>query len=248
MAAGQTDDAAGPLEILRGINGGRVLDVATGGGEFVPFLIEGLPDFVEIIGIDLSDHDGAAFEEAFVDQPAVQFEVMDARALTYPAASFDTVAMSDSLHHFEDPTVVLREMLRVLRPAGHLVVAEMYRDSQTAAQSTHVELHHWAAAINRTEGIVHKETYARVELVRLLTALDLAEVRAFDRADLSSDPMDAETIAAHEPVIARYLARAGGDRELETWGAAVRHQLRTVGIHGATELVYVGVKRAGSAD
>ncbi len=159
-AAGRNADEAGPLEVLRGINGGRVLDVATGAGGFVSFLIEGLPDFVEITGIDVADDGRTAFEEAFADHPDVQFEVMDARALTYSAASFDTVAISDSLHHFEDPTVVLREMLRVLRPAGHLIVAEMYRDGQTAAQTTHVELHHWAAAINQTEGIVHRQTYA----------------------------------------------------------------------------------------
>lgn len=231
-----------PRDILGGVDGGRVLDVATGEGGFVQFLIEGLRDFAEIIGIDISDSGRGAFEEAFGDRPSVRFEVMDARGLSFPAASFDAVAMADSLHHFEDPIVVLREMLRVLRPAGHLIVSEMYRDGQTPAQLTHVELHHWAAAINRTQGIFHRETYSRAELVRLLNALRLDAVLTFDQADMSSDPKDPDTVAAHETIIARYLARAGGRGDLERRGKAIRRRLKAVGIYGATELVYFGTK------
>lgn len=44
-----------PGDILGGVDGGRVLDVATGDGGFVEFLIEGLRDFTEISAIDMSD-------------------------------------------------------------------------------------------------------------------------------------------------------------------------------------------------
>lgn len=233
-----------PQDVLGGVDGGRVLDVATGEGGFVQFLIAGLRDFAEIIGIDISKSGRDGFEEAFGDRHGVRFEVMDAQAMSFPAASFDTVAISDSLHHFEHPIVVLREMLRVLRPAGHLIVSEMYRDGQTPAQLTHVELHHWAAEINRTEGIFHRETYLRSELVRLLDPLGLEAVRTFDQADTSYDPKDPDTVAAHETIVARYLARAAGREDLERRGEALRGRLKEVGICGATELVYLGTKSA----
>jgi hypothetical protein len=142
--------------------------------------------------------------------------------------------------------VVLREMLRVLRPRGHLIVCEMYRDRQTPAQLTHVELHHWTAEINRTEGIFHRATYSRVELVRLLNVLRLDPVRTFDHADTSDDPKDPDTVAAHETIIARYLARAAGRADLERRGEAIRGQLKAVGIQGVTELVYLGTKSTSS--
>jgi SAM-dependent methyltransferase len=240
----QTHRLLTPRDILWGVNGGRVLDVATGGGGFVHFLIEGLDDVTEIVGIDISDAGRGAFDEAFGDRPNVRFEVTDARELNFPATSFDTVAVSDSLQHFEDPVVVLREMLRVVKPAGHVIVAEMYQDGQSPAQLTHVELHHWAAAINQTQGIFHRETYPRAELVAMLDGLRLDAVRTFDQADTSHDPRDPDAVAAHEAIITRYLALAAGHPDLERRGRAIRRRLRAVGIHGATELVYIGRKSA----
>ena len=233
-----------PRDILGGVSGGRTLDVATGGGGFVTFLVEGLDDVTEIVGIDISDAGRGAFDEALGHRPNVRFEVMDARELSFPAASFDTVAVSDSLHHFEDPVVVLREMLRVLKPAGRVIAAEMYRDGQSPAQLTHVELHHWAAAINQTQGVYHRETYPRAELVRLLDGFRLDGVETFDQADTSHDPKDPNTVAAHDAIIARYLALAAGHPDLGRRGRAIRRRLKAVGIHGATELVYLGRKSA----
>jgi SAM-dependent methyltransferase len=197
----------------------------------------------EIVGSDLSDRGREAFESTFGDRPGVRFEIMDGRSMSYPSASFDTVAISDSLHHFEDPSIVLLDMLRVLRPGGRLIVAEMYRDGQAPTQLTHVELHHWTAEINRASGAYHRNTYARAELTRMMDALRLDQVRVFDQSDLSDDPQDPATIAAHEPIIARYLGLAAGQPELERRGEAIRDRLHAVGIHGATELVYVGAKR-----
>ena len=115
-----------PKELLACIPGGRILDVATGNGNFVSFLLEGLPAFDEIVGIDTSEKAGTAFNETFKDQPHVRFEKMDAAKMDFPKASFDIVCISNSLHHMSDPEPVLDEMKRVLKPGGHFFVAEMY--------------------------------------------------------------------------------------------------------------------------
>jgi SAM-dependent methyltransferase len=233
-----------PTDVLGDIHGGRVLDVATGHGGFVGFLVEGLRDYDEIVGVDVAEQDADSFAEACGHAPNVRFELMDPQAMTFDSGSFDTVAVSVSLHHFEDPRPVLAEMLRVLRPGGHLIAAEMYRDRQTPPQMTHVELHHWAAAIDRSQGIVHRETYRRSELVRLLDSLGLEAVRTSDMADTSDDPTDPATIAAHEPIIERQIGRAVSHPDLERDGERIRRRLAEVGIQGATELVFVGRKPA----
>jgi hypothetical protein len=65
-----------------------------------------------------------------------------------------------------------------------------------------------------------------------------------DHVDISDDPRDPATIAAHEPIFARFLERAAGSPDLVRKGEAIRERLRSIGIHGATELVYVGWKSA----
>ena len=220
-----------------------MLDAATGAGWFVGYLDDGLADHDEIVGIDSDPGREAAFAEATHDRPGTRFEVRDACATGYPDASFDTVAIANSLHHFTDPSPVLREMLRVLRPGGWFIVFEMHRDHQEPPQTTHVELHHWWAAIDSRRGITHRETYAREELVDLVAALGLTDLRATDVSNPEDDPLDPASIAEMNEVIDRYLERTTGDPDLTARGNALRLRLEEVGIRGATSVCLVGRKR-----
>ncbi|MFI5261918.1 MAG: class I SAM-dependent methyltransferase [Candidatus Limnocylindrales bacterium] len=227
---------------LHDIDGRRVLDVATGRGGFVRSLAESLRDYREIVGVDAAAELSSDFDEACADLRNVHFEAMDAAHLRFVDASFDTVAISDSLHHLGNPLVVLHEMVRVLRPGGYLIAAEMFRDGLTMPQRSHAELHHWAAAIDRSMGIIHRETSRRAELLALLRALPLEERVVADVSDTADDPKDPATIAAHEAIIERLLERAGSDRRLAQRCPRVRQRIETVGIQGATELLYIARK------
>jgi ubiquinone/menaquinone biosynthesis C-methylase UbiE len=147
------------IDILNTIQGGKILDVATGRGGFIPFLLENIQKIEEIIAIDNNARGEVAFQ-AFKDQP-VHFQVMDAANLDFEAETFDTVCIANSLHHMADLPAVLAEMLRVLKTGGTFLVYEMYRDGQQETQLTHVHLHHWWAAIDTGMGIPHNETYTR---------------------------------------------------------------------------------------
>lgn len=232
-----------PQEILGHLPGGRVLDVATGSGGFIQFLLTGLPAYAEIIGIDSNERAAAAFEASFKGQTNVHFKLMDAASLEFDSASFDLVCISNSLHHFADPQPVLRQMERVLRPGGALLIAEMYRDGQTETQLTHVLLHHWWAAVDTVSGITHRETYQRHELVEMASSLGLQAPRLYDLSDTESDPHNPEIVQELEPVFERYIQRADGHPQLQAQGEQLRQRVQQVGFHSATTLVALSQKK-----
>ena len=229
-----------PQDLLGALSGGRVLDVATGSGGFVHFLRAGLAGYSEIIGVDTSLRGAAAFASAFEGVPEIQFGQMDALRLNFPDAAFDTVSIANSLHHFDQPRLVLNEMLRVLRPGGYFILAEMYHDGQSVAQMTHVLLHHWWAAVDRAEGMVHHETYRREQLLGMFQHLGLVDTVFHDLADTEADPFDAETLAELEGVIIRYIQRAAGRLDLQSQGEQLRLRLRQVGFQSASSLLAIG--------
>jgi len=232
--------APDPRLVLGSIDGGRVLDVATGTGSFVTFLLEGLRSHDEIVGIDDNASRAEAFAATLGDRPGVRFEAMDAHHLAFADASFDTVCISNSLHHFEDPAPVLAEMLRVLCPGGPVVVNEMYRDGQSEAQLTHVLLHHWWAAVGRATGEVHRETYERAAIVAMVEGLRLVDLRLYDLEDATEDPHDPATIADLEAAIDRFQERTADLPDLRAQGEELRTRLRTIGATSATQLLAIG--------
>ncbi len=231
-------------EFLSSFSGGRVLDVATGRGNFIPLLLEYLPGCTEIVGIDNAPGPLDAARAA-LPRENVRFLQMDAEQLDLPAESFDTACISNSLHHVTNLPRVLAEMKRVLKPGGHFLIAEMYRDGQAETQLTHVYLHHWWAEIDRAGGIPHGETYTRQEVVELAQGLGLESLVLYDHADLAYDPLGPELVQELTGVVERYIQRAAGlpgEEALKRRGEELRERVKTIGFHSATTLFCLGQK------
>lgn len=229
-----------PKDILGQISGGRVLDLATGRGDFIHFLIEGLKDYTEIIGLDNNERFASAFAETFKDHPDVHFRLRDVTRLEEDAC-FDMVCISNSLHHL-DPSAALRQMDRVLRPGGFLLISEMYRDGQTETQMTHVLLHDWWGAVDSVNGIFHRATYKRSEIIEMASGLGLCNQAMYDLYDLEPNPRDPEIIQELDPVFERYIQRAEGYPDLQARGRELRRRVVEIGFHSATTLLLVGQK------
>jgi SAM-dependent methyltransferase len=74
---------------------------------------------IEVHGLD---HDPLAVEEASRYEKAVCLD-LDHERLPYGDAAFEAAIAKDILEHLQDPPRVLREIRRVLRPGGRLLVS-----------------------------------------------------------------------------------------------------------------------------
>jgi ubiquinone/menaquinone biosynthesis C-methylase UbiE len=231
-------------EALSNLSGGHVLDVATGNGGFITYLMENLKDYTEITGIDYNERPLEAAHKSH-SLENIQFQRMDAARMDFPDSHFDTVCISNSLHHMIYMPGVLTEMLRVCKPGGHIIISEMYQDGQSETQLTHVFLHHWLAAVDTAEGITHFETFTRQQVIEIIEKLGCHHLKYFDQRDLESDPKDPELIRELDDIIDRYIQRARdfeGAKELRQRGEELRQRVHDLGFHGATSLLVIGEK------
>jgi SAM-dependent methyltransferase len=97
---------------------GRVGDLGCGTGHITAYLVEHGAD---AFGIDLSD---GMIEQARQDNPGIAFEQGDMRALDLDDDSLGGAVALYSIIHItrEEVTAVLREIRRVLRPGGRLLI------------------------------------------------------------------------------------------------------------------------------
>jgi demethylmenaquinone methyltransferase/2-methoxy-6-polyprenyl-1,4-benzoquinol methylase len=99
--------------------GSKVLDVATGTGDLA---IEAASRGAQVIGSDFSE---GMLERARAKAPGITFEQGDALALTYGDDTFDAATVGFGARNFADLEQGLREMTRVVRPGGKVVVLEI---------------------------------------------------------------------------------------------------------------------------
>ena len=102
-----------------GLSPQRIVDIGCGAGLItVPLAADGH----ELIGIDRSEP-SLAVARGHAESRGVQaaFRAQDAAALDEPDATFDVALLLDVLEHVEDPTKVIGEAVRVVKPGGSII-------------------------------------------------------------------------------------------------------------------------------
>lgn len=147
----------------------KILDVATGAGNFIQMLRSMYTEYESIIGIDTLEYAINSAAKNFGDDERISFVQMDGMNMTYADDTFDLVILSNSLHHLSDQNALFQELHRVLQPGGYVLVSEMISNDLSEQQHSHLLIHHFAAEIDRYMGDTHGETYHEDEITTILT-------------------------------------------------------------------------------
>jgi SAM-dependent methyltransferase len=146
-----------------------VLDIACGGGLVARAFA---PRVRHATGIDVTPAMLDQARQASAQQALANtsWDQGDVTTLPYADGSFSIVATRFSFHHFVDPLAVLKEMMRVCRPGGRIVVADSC-PSEDAAK---------AASFNRLEKLrdpSHTWALPLGEMTALFVTAGLGEPR-----------------------------------------------------------------------
>jgi demethylmenaquinone methyltransferase/2-methoxy-6-polyprenyl-1,4-benzoquinol methylase len=115
-------------------SGDRVLDACCGTGDLA--IAAASAGAASVTGLDFSE---PMLERARRKAPGLAWVRGDVLALPFADASFDAVTISFGLRNVADPDAALRELLRVTRPGGRLVVCEFSHPTFPAFRTVYVE-------------------------------------------------------------------------------------------------------------
>jgi len=150
----------------------RILDVGTGTGVLLPFLAPQAISGRRVTAVDLSfEMLRRAAQHPDINRRAVSLAQADATGLPFAPDVFDWVLCNSVFPHFSDQPACVRELARVLRPGGRLMIC--HSQSRKAIN----ELHHSHGGI-----IGGHELPAKPVMIRMMTAAGL-EVNTFESTE-----------------------------------------------------------------
>jgi len=105
--------------------GQKVLDVASGTGDLALAFAKKVGPHGKVVMTDINDQMLARGRNRLIDAGyPTQAVVCDAEHLPFPEAEFDLVTVAFGLRNMTDKAVALKQMHRVLKPGGKLMVLE----------------------------------------------------------------------------------------------------------------------------
>jgi ubiquinone/menaquinone biosynthesis C-methylase UbiE len=193
--------------------GGALLDVGCGEGKFTRAMTV---MYDKVTGIDVKQNSIEKAKAAnAAEGKSVDFQVADAEAMPFADASFDTVVISNSLHHIPDPHKGLAEAARVLKPGGHLYVMEpvasghYHEATKVVNDETEVRREAYKALLELLDNGFSEETEMMYRTRRLFDSFEEFRELQFDRDEKRRAKFDADP----EGVRNRFMSHADNKDE-----------------------------------
>jgi len=171
---------------------GSLLDVAVGRGEFLKFALGSFRSWRSAAGIDI-DPESLQLACREFSNSSVILVLGSALSMPFTDHYFDTVTMSNTLHHIETLPPLFHEIARICKPHGLLVINEMLNENYSETQETYVLYHRFIADADNQMGRYHHEPFTLKELLNFVKSNDFQLLDYFIHNEITSDIMnDAE--------------------------------------------------------
>lgn len=197
---------------LAGVSpGDHVLDVATGTGDLAAALLAAVSPGGSVVACDFSEE---MLTRARKKVPQARVEWADALALPYATDEFDAVTVGFGARNFSDLDQGIREMVRVVRPGGHVVILEITQPTRQPLASFYRGWFDRAVpALGRLSGNADAYSYLPSSVRRFPAPEALAELMARSGlAKIRYVLTAGGIIALHVGEVAGAQTRLGADR------------------------------------
>lgn len=174
---------------------GSLLDIAVGRGEFLKFVMGSFHTWRSAAGIDIDPESLRIATREFEGSPVILI-LGSALAMPFNDHYFDTVTLSNTLHHIEALQSLFTEITRICKSRGLVVVNEMLNECFSEMQETYMLYHRLTAEVDNQLGRYHREPFTMKEILTIIRSGNFQIVDHFIHAENTGDALNASEIEA----------------------------------------------------
>lgn len=139
--------------------GQKILDVGTGTGILIPFLLKTIGPIGSITAIDYAEKMVEKCREKYSRLHNVVIQRQDVENMDLPSESFDAITCFGLFPHIENKEKALYQMNRVLKPSGKLIIAH-------ALSSIEIKNHHYKSSPIVINDVLPEESEMKQLLIK----------------------------------------------------------------------------------
>ncbi len=180
---------------LSDLDAGSLLDIGVGRGDFLRFALDSFHEWDRASGIDIDEDTLGTADAVFRGSPVVLVRA-PASEMPFITGYFDTVTISNVLHHVEKLPALFTETARVCKSNGLIVVNEMLNESLTRLQEPYMLYHRFIASVDNQLGRFHHEPFTLKELLSIVKNSGMNIAEYFIHEESTGECLNVEEVEA----------------------------------------------------
>jgi SAM-dependent methyltransferase len=177
------------------VKGRKVLDAGCGFGYGADYLSGWAK---EVVGVD-SNNEAIEWARSHYRRGNVSFVLSDLKELKIPAGYFDAVCLFEAIHQVKDHEILLKELWRVLKEGGLLIISTRRRRPETVTPHP-LHVHEFKAS--ELEALLKKSGFSDVRLYGMERPAEAYKLEAELEKVRRLDPMGIKKIIPRKAVSA----------------------------------------------